>query len=91
MARTTCILSMLYIAPKLSSLSFIFYIKHPTPVLLPGKSNGRWSLVGCSSWGREESDTTERLHFHFHRAAYIHIVPFKYKMKEVNKRDNIGQ
>ena len=38
---------------------------HPTPVLLPGKSH-RWrSLVGCSPWGREESDTTERLPFHF--------------------------
>ena len=38
---------------------------HPTPVLLPGKSHGRRSLVGCSPWGRQESDTTERLHFHF--------------------------
>ena len=38
---------------------------HLTPVLLPGKSHGQRSLVGCSSWGREESDTTERLHFHF--------------------------
>ena len=38
---------------------------HPTPVLLPGKSHGRRSLVGCSPWGPEESDTTERLHFHF--------------------------
>ena len=37
---------------------------HPTPVLLPGKSHGRRSLVGCSPWGRKESDTTERLHFH---------------------------
>ena len=37
----------------------------PTPVLLPAKSHGRRSLVGCSPWGREESDTTERLHFHF--------------------------
>ena len=37
----------------------------PTPVLLPGESHGRRSLVGCSPWGREESDTTERLHFHF--------------------------
>ena len=37
----------------------------PTPVLLPGKSHGRRSLVGCSPWGREESDTTERLPFHF--------------------------
>ena len=25
---------------------------HPTPVLLPGKSHGWRSLVGCSSWGR---------------------------------------
>ena len=38
---------------------------HPTPVLLPGKSHGRRSLVGCSPWGREELDTTEQLHFHF--------------------------
>ena len=38
---------------------------HPTPVLLPGKSHGRRSLVGCSLWGREESNTTEWLHFHF--------------------------
>ena len=34
-------------------------------VLLPGKSHGWRSLVGYSPWGREESDTTERLHFHF--------------------------
>ena len=37
----------------------------PPPALLPGKSHGWRSLVGCSPWGREESDTTERLHFHF--------------------------
>ena len=36
-----------------------------TPVLLPGKSHGWKSLVGCSPWGCKESDTTERLHFHF--------------------------
>ena len=38
---------------------------HCTPVLLPGKSCGRKSLVGCSPWGHWGSDTTERLHFHF--------------------------
>ena len=38
---------------------------HPTPVLLPGKSHGRGSLVGCSPWGREQSDMIERLHFYF--------------------------
>ena len=37
----------------------------PTPVLLPGKFHGLRSLVGCSPWGREELDMTERLHFHF--------------------------
>jgi len=36
----------------------------PTPVLLPGKSHGWRSLVGCSPWDCEESDTIERLHFH---------------------------
>ena len=38
---------------------------HPTPVLLPGKSHGRRSLVGYGPWVRLESDMTERLHFHF--------------------------
>ena len=38
---------------------------HPTPVLLPGESHGWRSLVGCSPWGREKSDTTERFHFRF--------------------------
>ena len=37
----------------------------PTPVLFSGKSHGQRSLKGCSPWGREESDVTERLHFHF--------------------------
>ena len=32
---------------------------------MPGKSHGWRSLVGWSPWGRDESDTTERLHFHF--------------------------
>ena len=35
----------------------------PTPVLLPGKSHERRSLVGCSPRGRKESETIERLHF----------------------------
>ena len=50
-------------------IAFLDYIQrrqwHPTPVLLPGKSHGQRSLVGCSPWGHEESDTTERLPFHF--------------------------
>ena len=37
----------------------------PTPILLPGKSYGQRSLVGCSPWGHNESDMTELLHFYF--------------------------
>ena len=37
----------------------------PTPLFLPGKSHGWRSLAGYSPWGSKESDTTERLHFHF--------------------------
>ena len=38
---------------------------HPTPALLPGKSHGRRSLVGCNPWGCYGLGTTECLHFHF--------------------------
>ena len=31
----------------------------PTPVFLPGESQGQRSVVGCRLWGRTESDTTE--------------------------------
>ena len=37
---------------------------HPTTILLPGKSHGWRSLVCCSPWGCQESDMTERPHFH---------------------------
>ena len=37
----------------------------PTAVLLPGKSHGQRSLVGCNPWGLEELDMTEQLQFHF--------------------------
>ena len=37
----------------------------PTPVFLHGESQGRGNLVGCCLWGRTESDTTEKLPFHF--------------------------
>ena len=40
--------------------------RHPTWVLLPGKSHGWRSLVGCGPWGHWKSDTAKRLDFHFH-------------------------
>ena len=53
--------------------SILFYRRRqwqPTPVLLPGESHGWRSLVGCSPWDREESDTAERLRFHFSLSCF---------------------
>ena len=55
---------------------------HPTPVLLPGKSHGWRSLVGCSPWSLEESDTTEWLHFHF---LYVSGTILRTSNKRVNR------
>ena len=46
----------------------------PTPVLLPGESHGKRSLVGYSPWGHKESDRTERLHF-------THFILYHWKRK----------
>ena len=47
-------------ATSLSLFTFIHWRRQwqPTPVFLPGESQGRGSLVGCCLWGRTESDTT---------------------------------
>ena len=50
---------------QLSDFTFTFHFHalekkwQPTPVFLPGESQGWGSLVGCRLWGRTESDTTE--------------------------------
>ena len=46
---------------SLSLFTFMHWRRkwHPTPVFLPGESQGRGSLVGCRLWGRTESDATE--------------------------------
>ena len=48
-------------ATSLSLFTFIHWRRkwQPTPVLLPGESQGQGSLVGCHLWGRTQSDTTE--------------------------------
>ena len=61
--------SVLAKSPDLVSLQSHFFSRevtdfwqwHPTPVLLPGKSQGWGSLVGCRLWGHTESDTTEAI------------------------------
>ena len=45
---------------------------HPSPVLLPGKSHGWRSLIGCSPWCHKESDTTEPLPFQFSLSTFMH-------------------
>ena len=55
----------LRVKTRLSDFTFTFTFMHwrrkwqPTPVFLPGESQGRGSLVGCRLWGHTESDTTE--------------------------------
>ena len=50
---------------RLSDFTFTFHFHasekemQPTPVFLPGESQGWGSLAGCRLWGRTESDTTE--------------------------------
>ena len=48
-------------ATSLSLFTFMHWIRkwQPTPVFLPGESQGRGSLVGRRLRGRTESDTTE--------------------------------
>ena len=48
---------------SLSLFTFMHWRRkwQPTPVFLPGESQGWGSLVGCRLWGRTESDMTERL------------------------------
>ena len=46
---------------SLSLFTFLHWRRkwQPTPVFLPGESQGRGSLVGCRLWGRTESNMTE--------------------------------
>ena len=50
-----------YWATSLSLFTLMHWRRkwQPTPVFLPGESQGWRSLVGCRLWGRTESDTTE--------------------------------
>ena len=59
------LLSMLNSTLQLNGSCLLSLEKEMTPVLLPGKSHGRRSLVGYSPWGSKELGTTEGLHFHF--------------------------
>ena len=51
----------------------------PTPVFLPGESQGRGSLVGCHLWGRTESDTVADFIFWAPKALQMVITAMKLK------------
>ena len=53
-------------ATSLSLFTFMHWRRkwQPTPVFLPGESQGLQSLVGCCLWGHTESDTTEVTYQH---------------------------
>ena len=57
-------MKIVVVEPQPTRISLQLLIKealfmHPTPVFLPGESQGWASLVGCRLWGRTESDMTE--------------------------------
>ena len=58
----------------------------PHSSTLAGKSHGWRSLVGCSPWGLEKLDTTERLHFQFSPACSGDGTPLECSCLE-NPRD----
>ena len=55
------LLSQTRLSDFTSLFTFLLWSRkwQPTPVFLPGESQGRGSLVGYRLWGRTESDTTE--------------------------------
>ena len=65
---------------SLSLFTFMHWRRkwQPTPVFLPGGSQGRGSLVGCRLWGRTESDTTEAT-----QQQQQHVSAFKTKFNSM--------
>ena len=71
MSRCRSVITLSWLSGSWRSFSYsssVYFRRrqwHPTPVLLPRKSHGWRSLVGCSPWDCEELDMTEQLHFDF--------------------------
>ena len=61
----------------------------PTPVFLPGESQGRGRLMGCRLWSRTESDMTEvtqqqQQQQQQHRSLYFKETKNKQTIKDLN-------
>ena len=61
-------------ATSLSLFTFMHWRRkwQPTPVFLPGESQGWGSLVGCRLWGHTKSDTTEATEFYVGQYVLFH-------------------
>ena len=72
-------------ATSLSLFTFMHWRRkwQPTPVFLPGESQGRGSLVGCRLWGRTESDTTEATQQQQHTYIPDDLVFFHFNQKRI--------
>ena len=68
-------------AASLSLFTFMRWRRkwQPTPVFLPGESQGEGSLVGCRLWGRTESDTTEATQQQQQQQQYFSCFPSSHK------------
>ena len=57
----------------------------PTPVFLPGESQGRGSLVGCRLWGRTESDTTDAT---YKQQTEVISLPASFSLESMRRMNN---
>ena len=69
----------------------------PTPLFLPGESQGQGSLVGCRLWGCTESDTTEATYQQQQQATMgedeekASLIPGQRASGSLSGRSNMGQ
>ena len=74
-------------ATSLSLFTFLHWRRkwQPTPLFLPGESQGQGSLVGCHLWGRIEADMTEATYQHQPVLIYKHVLFSLGKSKVKNR------
>ena len=77
-----------HVVTSLSLFTFLHWRRkwQPTPVFLPGESQGQGSLVGCHLWGHTESDTTEATQQQQQQQQQQDIIKYIIRLKRRTKR-----
>ena len=77
---------------SLSLFTFIHWRRkwQPTPVFLPGESQGQRSLLGCRLWGRTESDTTDATYQQQHEEIRILWLASNFSGLQKGDRERVG-